>query len=361
MLTGDVVDVAAAARAYGSPLAGRGVLRSEPADFLVEECCDVDFDSAGEHVWVHVEKVDWTTPQLAEAWARALGIAPRMVGYSGLKDRHALTRQWLSFPWPIKQALPDWPALPGCRVLAAHRHGRKLRRGTHRANRFAIRVRETGGLDEARLATRVAQLRAGGVPNYFGPQRFGRGGRNIALSRALFDGRRMSRARRGFALSAARALLFNCVLDARIRAGAWPGPLPGDVFMLDGSRSLFASDADAADHADLVRRVGEGDIHPTGPLPGRTDEKALRPSGPAGDMERGVLADWAAFVAGLARAGVAADRRPLRVAVDDLEVRAGQDDLHLSFALPPGAYATSIIRELVDAADARSRPVDGPD
>lgn len=345
-------DAGGHARALGGPLVFGARMRAEPSDFVVDEACAVDFDEAGEHVWVRIEKTGLTTPQLADRWARGLGLARGLIGYSGLKDRHAVTRQWLSFPWPVKAPLPAWPDIAGCRVLAAHRHGRKLRRGTHRANHFEIRLRHVGELPAAALAARMAALQGSGIPNYFGPQRFGREGANLDLARALFDGARLRRTARGFALSAARALLFNAVLDARIRAAAWPGPLSGDVFMLDGSHSVFVDDAGAPMHADLGRRVTEFDIHPTGPLPGRLRPGAVQPHAEAGALEAVVLAAQPAFVAGLERAGVDADRRPLRVAAGDLRAELVDGDLLLTFSLPPGAFATSLIRELATVAPA---------
>lgn len=353
-LDGDAVDVTAFAHVESEP-DGCGKLRVEPGDFRVEEICNVDLSGEGEHVWLWIEKTGLTTPQAVERLATAIGVAVRDIGYSGLKDRHAITRQWFSLIWPIKQALPAWPAADEFRVLEARRHGRKLRRGTHRANRFDIIVRDVEGLDAAAFDASVARVRRDGVPNYFGPQRFGRGGRNIGLSRALFSGRRLSRGRRSFALSAARSLIFNAVLDARLRAGAWPGPLAGDVFMLAGSRSVFAA-ADTDEPWDsLLERALSGDIQPTGPMPGRQRGPALQPAGAAAGLENRVLAGFPTFCEGLQRFGVDAERRALRLSVTELEAWFDDCDLRLSFTLPAGAFATSVIREFVRIKDEAGR------
>ncbi|MGN8157227.1 tRNA pseudouridine(13) synthase TruD [Salinisphaera sp. SWV1] len=353
-LNGDAVDVAAFAHVESGPSAS-GRLRATPADFRVEEICDVELSGEGEHVWLWVEKTGLTTPQAVERLAAAIGVAARNIGYSGLKDRHAMTRQWLSLTWPIKQALPAWPADDDLRVLEARRHGRKLRCGTHRANRFDIVVRQVDGLDATAFAARVARVRRDGVPNYFGPQRFGHGGRNIELSQALFSGRRLSRGRRSFALSAARSLIFNAVLDARLRAGAWPGPLTGDVFMLAGSHSVFAA-ADTEESWDsLIARAARGDIEPTGPMPGRRRDGAVSPSDAAAEMENRVLAGFPDFCDGLAQFGVDAERRALRLPLTGLEATVEGDDMRLSFTLSAGAFATSVIRELVRAEDMAGR------
>lgn len=352
-LDGNAVDVAAFAHVHCAP-AGFGYLRTVPGDFRVDEICDVTPDGQGEHVWLWVEKTGLTTPQAAERLAAAAGVAARDIGYSGLKDRHAVTRQWFSLAWPIKRKLPGWPNDSNCRVLDVQRHGRKLRRGTHRSNRFEIVVRDVSHLAGAALDARAERIRRDGVPNYFGPQRFGRGGRNIALSRALFAGTRLSRGRRSFALSAARSFVFNAVLDARLRAGAWPEPVPGDVFMLGGSRSLFAAAETDESWSSLVDRAVQLDIHPTGPLPGRKRTKAVQPAGAAAEIEDRVLADFDEFAHGLAEFGVDADRRSLRLPVVDLAASIEGRDLGLVFALPSGAFATSVIRELVRVEDVAS-------
>ncbi|KEZ77029.1 tRNA pseudouridine(13) synthase TruD [Salinisphaera hydrothermalis] len=349
-LSGDAVDVAEFAFVSSAP-SGMGRLRAVPADFQVEEICDVELSGEGEHVWLWVEKTGLTTPQAVERLAQAIGVAPRDIGYSGLKDRHAITRQWFSLTWPIKQALPAWPMDDELRVLEARRHGRKLRRGTHRANRFDITIRDVVDFDAADFETRAARVQRDGVPNYFGAQRFGHGGRNIALSRALFSGRRLSRGRRSFALSAARSLLFNAVLDARLRAEAWPDPLPGDVFMLAGSRSVFAAADTEEPWASLRERAAQGDIQPTGPMPGRARATDIRPTDAASDIEDGVLAEFAEFRDGLERFGVDAERRALRLPVSDLAASAAGADVRLVFTLPAGSFATSVIRELVRVAD----------
>lgn len=352
LLTGDTVDMSAFAY-MGVPPRAHGWLRVEPGDFRVEEIQDVPLDGAGEHLWLQIEKIGWTTPQVVEHLAAYLGMAPKHISYSGLKDRHAVTTQWLSLHWPIKAALPVWPEHVGYRVLMARRHGRKLRRGTHRANRFAIRVRNIEDLDISSLEQRVASARQYGVPNYFGPQRFGRGGRNMALARALFAGRRLSRGRRSFALSATRSLLFNAVLDARLRYHDWPAAVPGDVFMLAGTHSLFASATTQQDWASLQDRCRRQDILPTGPLPGRQGRADLVPVDQAGELENRVLAAGSEWVEGLKRFAVDADRRSLCLPVPDLSLdREGSRDIRLCFSLPTGAFATSVLRELVQTTDA---------
>lgn len=347
-----IVDTDTLARVEPPRLAGR--FRVAPADFVVEELFDHPLEDAGEHFWLWVEKSGLTTGQAAERIAEAVGVAPRDVGYAGMKDRHAVTRQWFSLVWPIKAEAPAWPNDTDCRVLAARRHGRKLRRGAHRGNRFVLRLRDVMGLTDVDLDTLGARIRAQGVPNYFGAQRFGREGDNVEMARALFAGRRMSRSRRSIALSAARSYLFNQVLARRVAEGSWQTPLPGDVFMLAGTHSVFSSDTETADR--LTERVASMDIHPTGPMPGRIGRGHIAPTGVAGDYEAGVLEAHAELVGGLAQVRVDADRRSLRLPVTDLElVRENDDTLVARFELPAGAFATSVLREIGAFVDAARR------
>lgn len=355
LLIDDVVDVDALACAGGTLPAASGLIRQAPEDFRVVEDCDIALDDAGEHLWLEVEKTGLTTPRALEVLSAQTGVHPRHIGYAGLKDRHAVTRQWFSLVWPIKSALPDWPERDDLVVRQARRHGRKLKRGAHRGNCFTLRIRDVEPAhDREPLIADLERVRRHGVPNYFGAQRFGRDGRNIALSRALFAGKRLSRNRRGFALSAARSLLFNAVLHARVEAGLWNRPLAGDVCMLDGTQSVFGwADAGQSTTA-LAQRMADGDLHPTAPLPGRASSPAVIED--SARLEQRAMADYSDLVEGLADLDVAGARRATRLLVRDLKWTFEDRDLVLSFWLPSGAFATSVLREIV-----RLRPANDAD
>lgn len=334
--------------ARGAPPDARGIIRSTPEDFFVEEQLAVDFSGDGEHVWLHIEKTGVTTLQVCERIADCFQARPRDVGFSGLKDRWAVTRQWFSVPLAVQQdpaPLADTLALPELRVLNCRRHFRKLRRGTHRANRFELVVREVQG-DCAAVDADLARIRDEGVPNYFGEQRFS-GGSNLALADALFAGRRMKRNKRSFALSAARSYLFNSLLAARVTRGDWNALLPGECVMLDGSGSHFSIDADIPPDAVLQSRLRAFDIHPSGPLPGQGESGV---SGAAAEIEQAVLAEHQDWLDGLVRLRVDAGRRALRLRPAALSWTWSEEgDLRLTFELPPGAYATVILRECLAA------------
>ena len=254
---------------YGSPPA-RAVLRSDPEDFRVTEIEKIRPCGDGTHAWLRIRKRGVNTEEVAATLARLAG-APRLsVGFAGMKDRLAVAVQWFSVDL-AGRAEPRWAALESetIEVLEVVAHRRKLRRGTLLGNRFEIVLRDATRLRRrAALDERLGAIRAGGIPNYFGPQRFGRDGANLGLAHALLVDRRRirDRHRRGLALSAARAHVFNRVLAARVQAGVWGTPMTGDVMMLDGRGSVFG--VDRIDDA-TTERTARGEIHPTGPLWGR--------------------------------------------------------------------------------------------
>jgi tRNA pseudouridine13 synthase len=324
------------------------VLRAAPEDFVVEELMPYVLAGSGEHLWVKLRKRGFNSEQVAKQLARTAGVTRREVGYAGMKDRHAVTVQWFSLHL-AGRADPDWGSLPdGMMVLESLRHSRKLKTGALSGNRFVIVLRDCQG-DRAGALRRGDEIRTCGVPNYFGEQRFGHGGGNVDAARALFAGSLTLRDRKqgGIYLSAARSLLFNAVLARRVTAGSWDQVLDGDALILNGSRSFFVPEV--VDET-IRRRLAEGDVHPSGPLWGRGDlptHSAVR------ELEQSVAADYADLARGLEAAGLEQERRALRVIPQEFSVE-WQDatTLCVTFALPPGSYATVLLRELADYRDA---------
>jgi tRNA pseudouridine13 synthase len=333
-----------------APASGR--IRVQPEDFYVEEVLGFDADGSGGHGLLVVEKRGANTGWVAAQLARHAGVPVRDVGYSGHKDRHAVTRQAFTVPLAhdVDVAGCQGWAGEGYAVLAAARHGRKLRPGSHRANRFVLRVREVTGARDG-IAAALREIAAQGVPNYFGPQRFGRDGGNLRTAIDWAAGRRpppRDRTQRSFALSAARSAAFNAVLASRVLRGDWRRLLPGEAVVLDGRRSYFHA---ATIDESLEQRCREFDVHPSGPLPGRGDSPA---SGPALEVEREALAAHAASIDLLVREGLDHERRPLRLPVREFDWQfEGEDQLVLRFTLPRGTFATAVLHELLtDAWDA---------
>ncbi|MHB1057305.1 MAG: tRNA pseudouridine(13) synthase TruD [Rhodanobacter sp.] len=331
--------------AFGAPpLTAR--LRAAPEDFQVEEILGYDADGAGEHALLWVEKRGANTDWVARELAKFAGVPPVAVGYAGLKDRHAVTRQAFSVQLAGKPD-PDWSLFPHAdvKVLAATRHSRKLKRGALRGNRFVLALREVQG-DRAMAEQVLQRIAARGVPNYYGEQRFGREGGNVAQARAMFGGRRVDRDKRSFLLSAARSHIFNSVLATRVERDAWDTPLDGEIWSLAGSRSWFGPEpfTDA-----LAGRLARADIHPSGPLWGQGEPPT---QGEAGALEREAGAVNSDLAEGLAAARMDQERRPLRLLPKDLRWHWRDDGaLELSFELPAGAYATVVVRELAKSQE----------
>ena len=335
-----------------APAHGASVLtariRSSPEDFFVEELPGFEPSGAGEHLLLTVEKRGMNTAFAAKRIAEWAGVAESVIGYAGMKDRHAVTRQRFSV-WIPKKVAPDLEALQSdaLRVLEHAWHSRKLPRGALAGNRFVLVLRGIEGGQEA-IDQRLQAISNQGVPNYFGEQRFGRGGGNVQQAVAMFAGRRVKREERAMLLSAARSELFNRVLAARVEAGTWNGALDGEVWMLDGSRSVFGPEAltDA-----LLARLEAFDIHPTGPLWG---EGELRSTEEAREIELAAMAGDTAgrLRKGLEGAGLKQERRALRLRPQDMAWRWLDDAaLELAFALPAGCYATTVMRELGEITD----------
>lgn len=338
----------ALAYAHGEPLLSARI-RSCAEDFQVDEDLGFTPDGTGEHLFLHIRKRNTNTDWLARQLARFYGVKPMAVSYAGLKDRLAVTSQWFSVHLP-KPEQADWQALNNeeIEVLQAVRSLRKLRRGALRGNRFVLTLRELQGPQDD-LEKRLQTVRA--VPNYFGAQRFGHEEGNLEQALAMFQGERKvkDRHKRGLYLSAARAFLFNRVLSARVADGSWQQALPGEMMQLDGSHSLFAADAD---DPELASRLAAYDIHPTGPLWGRG--QAL-PQGECAALEQRLLDAYAVFREGLQAAGMEQERRALRLPVRELSWEFGEDArggyCRVSFYLPAGAYASTVLREWVNAAE----------
>ncbi len=326
-------------------------IRMTPEDFRVEEIDGFEATGSGEHLLLTIEKRGMNTAFVAAHLARWAGIPERGVSYAGLKDRHAVTRQRFSVHLPKKIA-PDITALEtdDLNVLKSEWHAKKLPRGALSGNRFKLILRDVSG-EVVAIEERLQAIAALGVPNYFGEQRFGRSGDNIVNVLAMFAGRRMRREQRTMLLSAARSQLFNQVLAARVEKGCWNRGLDGDVWMLDGSRSVFGPEpwTDA-----LAARLADFDIHPTAPLWGRGNSRSQET---ALTLENDAIADPQSLHlrAGLEAAGLKQERRSTRLRPQDLQWSwEAAACLSLHFSLPPGTYATAVLTELGELFDRSS-------
>ena len=301
--------------------------RAEPVDFVVDELAAPEAGE-GEHVYLHIRKRGANTGYVAQQLAELAGVQSKDVGFFGLKDRHAVTTQWFSV-WLAQKPEPDWKTLDNeeFQVLQHFRGARKLRRGEHLGNRFQIRLRNVTG--DTAAAEQVLNKIPNGVPNYFGEQRFGHNGGNLDLvEKAVADQqtgqrRRMPRNQKAFALSAARSWLFNQVLAARIGQDNW-----------------------------LESIDGEPETEPSGPLWGRGRNAA---AGEQLALEEGAMAPWKPWQDWLEHGGLSQERRSLVLIPQgfawEWQEQEGRRDLVLSFALPPGTFATALLREVAELAN----------
>ena len=338
------------AHAHGAPVL-EARIRTTAEDFRVEELPAFDASGVGEHLLLTVEKRGMNTAFAAKRIAQWAGVPESAIGIAGMKDRHAVTVQRFSV-WLPKRVAPDIDALQSddLRVLEHVWHARKLPRGALAGNRFGLVLRNVVG-ERAAIDARLLAIATRGVPNYFGEQRFGRGGGNVAKALGMFAGRRVKREERSMLLSAARSELFNRVLEVRVIAGNWDSALEGEVWLLDGSRSVFGPEPF---NEALQARLAEFDIHPSGPLWG---EGELRTVGEAAACELHSLEGDTAMRlrTGLKQARMSQERRALRMRPGSMAWQwLGDDVLELRFELAPGCYATTVLRELGEIVDAAS-------
>ena len=342
--------------AWSSGPIATGVLRASPEDFKVDEILGFEASGAGPHALLRVRKRGANTEWVARELARAAGCKPFEVGFAGLKDRNAVTTQAFTVPRG-KRAAPDFLSVmgEGFEVISAAEHQRKLPRGALEGNRFEIIVREFRA-DPAQVDARLASIAKGGVPNYFGEQRFGRDAGNLVavlgeaqklvtragVSRTRGPGSRNDQG--GFMLSAARSLIFNAILAERVRRGTWNGFIPGDVANLDGRGSVFAVEEG---DSSLASRCESLEIHPTAPLVGAGESLATAESLA---LEQAVAAEFPEALAVISAARMNSERRALRIRIRELDYEYSAGVLTLRFALSAGSFATTVLREIIAGA-----------
>lgn len=312
-----------------------GDWQPSPETFRVEELPAYPWCGEGEHAALTVEKSGLTTRDLAVAVARSLGVPPAAVGYAGMKDKSATTVQRFTVTGVATERAAAAFAEAGGRVLHADRHRNKLRLGHLTGNRFHTWL---AGANADRCRSALQFLELHGVPNYYGPQRFGARGDNAAEGLRLLRGKaRAKRWEYDLLTSALQSLVFNEVLARRLETGELAAAVPGDVLRKEDSGGLFVCAEPAADG----ERVRTFEVSPTGPMPGR---RMLPPTGEVARREAAVLAEM-----GLSEdlfSALGGTRRPLRARVDGVQVEPAAGGVWLNFSLPSGAYATALLREL---------------
>jgi tRNA pseudouridine13 synthase len=333
-----------------------GVIREQPQDFIVDEVPAYEPSGEGEHTYFRIEKWDIPTLEVVKQIATQLDIASKVISYAGLKDTHALARQTLSahFVDPARVAALE---LENARVLWVTRHRNKLRPGHLRGNRFTLRIRDTQPGALARAEAIFAVLAARGVPNAYGPQRFGNRGdnhivgfhllRNNRAALAEMGIRHPSRQMQGFFISALQSALFNQVVALRIRQGTLDTVIAGDVVRKEDTGGIFTVEDVAAERP----RAAAWGITATGPIYGY---KLMEARDEAGALEAQVLAEAGLTLDDFRAVKAEGVRRPLRFNPEDLtwEPQDG-NSLVVSFFAPKGSFATLLLRELMKTPDVK--------
>ena len=344
----------------GEPTA-RGMLKQQFADFKVSEELGFEMGGNGEHLFLYIKKQNLSTIEVARKIAAVAEARIAMVGYAGMKDKKAECTQWFSVPLQKEkgavkenenQSIISRLEDENIKIISTVRNNRKLKIGSHKRNLFDITLRNClEGREE--FDANLDKIKQFGVPNYYGFQRFGRELSNLKqVDKLIHDPqtntkRRQKSFKKGMLISAARAYVFNQVLSSRITNNNWSQFVAGDVINLDGTDRNFIVEEGAWD-ATLQKRLENFDIHLTGPLLGKVDSKdKYISSGKAADIEKAEVDKYPKILEYLQKIGAKSSRRPLRFLPEELRW-AWLDDctLNLSFALSPGAYATSLLREV---------------
>lgn len=318
-----------------------GRIRQQPDDFRVEEVPAYLPQGSGSHLYLKVEKRNLTTRDVVAALMRQ-GLRENEIGVAGLKDKSAVTVQWISVPKRSEAAAAALDTMPGVRVLESAHHRNKLGIGHLRGNRFVVTIREVGDAAAASERARAVlqALAERGAPNYFGPQRFGRFGNNAVDGLKVLGGERVPgghRLRRFF-VSALQSLLFNALLAERIEGGLYRSVVTGDWARKHDTGGVFRVEDGTLESSRAARL----EISATLPLYGR---RVRLSEDEAGELETRILERfgmrWSAFGS---RRG---DRRSSRLVLEDVDVRPDDGAVAVGFMLPKGSYATVVLRELM--------------
>ena len=343
---------------HGKPESS-GLLRSQITDFKVYEKLPYLPCGEGEHLFVHIRKTGANTLFVARELAKYFQVKEQLVSYAGLKDRFAVTEQWFGVHVPGKQEYNlDDLNIEGVEVLSYQRHNKKLRTGALTGNRFELILRDVTAIKA--FTERWQKIVEQGVPNYFGEQRFGIGGGNIERALGLFSGQKVKdKKKRGIYLSAARSHIFNAVLNERIQQQCFDKVAVGDVLMLAGTQSVFHLD----EIDDTIKqRFVDKDVDITAPMWGAGE---LMTSDEPLNLEQKIAGEHPEFCQGLPRFGLKQERRRIRLTISetDLESLSTEEGsaqkehnaVKISFFLPAGCYATTILRELLTYQDMTTR------
>lgn len=325
-----------------------GKVREKPGHFIVEEIPLYEPSGEGQHLYVNITKEGISTRDVQLELAKLFGLPAHGVGAAGLKDKHAVATQTFSVLLKGATEAEAREKLKGLSVKVnwSRLHRNKLRRGHLKGNRFTITIT---GLDDREGALRKAEatagkLREGGLPNYYGPQRFGSSGENWRKGLELIQGKARERNRwlRKFLISSYQSHLCNLYLAGRVEKGLFYTILKGDIAKKHDTGGLFLVE----DEKEAQARFGSKEISFTAPMYGPGMRQA---EGVPGELEESILEQSGVTMEQLGKAKVEGTRRPGRLLVPDLEVKQSKEGLIITFSLPKGSFATTVLREVMKA------------
>jgi tRNA pseudouridine13 synthase len=324
----------------------QATFRKSASDFIVEEIPAFAASGEGEHLFMRIQKTNVTTNEAVHRICAALGVDERGAGYAGMKDKRAIARQNISVPFALGRSPNEalGLGLEGIVVESASRHRHKLKPGHLKGNRFDIVLRDLAESDVRGVIDTLERAGRDGVPNAYGPQRFGRDGNNPERALAWLAGRTpgpKDRRERRLLFSALQSDLFNRVLERRRSDGTWNRPLAGDVLRKSDTGGIFLCEDEKGDG----ERAQRGEVSPTGPIFGA---KMRWPEGKPASIEREILAAATGSDDPFSRHHTLGEgsRRPFVLRAVELEVEkimAEQTALRVRFVLPKGGYATTLL------------------
>lgn len=323
-----------------------GQIKQQVEDFKVVEQLGFTPSGSGEHLFLFIQKSNLTTHQLIEKIAQETGVPARQIGYSGLKDKQAVTQQWISVQLPGCKQIPAITQTEQLQILQTQWNDKKLRIGTHKSNRFDIVIRNiTGQCDN--LDAVLNQIKSFGFANYFGEQRFGKQQDNVDQALKVLNNRhknkRLSRTKKSLYLSSLRSELFNQILTKRIQQDIWLQPVDGDAYMLAGSQSVFTE----ALTDEILQRYKEFDVHCGVTLFG-TGENRLCDEALA--IENEVIPSNPDIRDTLLDNKIKRSFRANRAIAKNLKVQylPDQAEIHVQVELDKGVYLTTLLSHLVN-------------
>lgn len=332
--------------AFGKPTA-KAKIKAQASDFVVVEDLGFEFSGQGEHLMVRIQKTGENTAFVANELAKACGVASKAVSWAGLKDRHAVTEQWLSVHLPSGDT-PDFSSFlaqyPSIKILATARHNKKLRPGDLVGNHFQLRLTEVS--DVAEVEQRLEKVQQLGVPNYFGAQRFGREGNNLSEARrwGRDNVRTRNQNKRSLYLSAARSWIFNRIVSDRIEQGLFEQVIAGDIVAINAEQ-VFSAPIESSQLEAFNQQRAQGLVEISAALAG---DNTLPTQGAALSIEQPIVDDEVDLMALIRGNRMRHDRRVIALKPQQFSWHIEDDAITLSFGLDAGSFATSIVRELVE-------------